>query len=143
MFRAVLVFATVSVFGIGQAQSGPPKELASLQGTWVMTSINGEHVDGSQPELTMTFAQDQYSQALAGQVTERGTIRLDPSKKPIAVDFVIAEGRDAKQTQFGVIEIGADKLTIKLNAPGAPDRPVDVIPAQGFLVIELAKKPKV
>jgi uncharacterized protein (TIGR03067 family) len=124
------------------AQSGASKELMSLQGTWVMTSINGEVVDGTKPELTMTFTNDRYSQALNGQVVERGTIKLDPSKKPMPVDFVIAEGKDANTTQLGVIQITDEGFTAKLNAPGAPERPADFTPADGFLVFVMAKRGK-
>lgn len=118
------------------------KELASMQGTWVMTSFNGEATDGSQPELTVTFADDKYSQSLNGQVTERGTIKLDPSKKPMAIDFIITEGEDANKTQLGVVQIAADTITGKLNTPGVLERPTDFVPAEGFVVFVLTRKGK-
>jgi uncharacterized protein (TIGR03067 family) len=138
---AIALVALGTVGGVS-AQSGLSKELKSLQGTWVMTSINGEAVDGSQPELTVTYSDDKYSQSLNGQVTERGTIKLDPSKQPMAIDFVITEGTDANKTQLGVIQIATDAVTGKLNTPGAPQRPTDFVPAEGFIVFVLGKKGK-
>jgi uncharacterized protein (TIGR03067 family) len=140
---AAIALLALGAAGGVSAQSGLSKELTSLQGTWVMTSINGEAVDGSQPELTVTFTDDKYSQSLNGQVTERGTIKLDPSKKPMAIDFVITEGQDANKTQLGVIEIAADSITGKLNTPGVPQRPADFVPAEGCIVFVLKRKGKV
>ena len=108
----------------------------------MLTSVNGQAVDGSMPELTVIFTDDKYTQTLGGQVTERGSIKVDPSKKPMLIDFVITEGDDANKTQLGVIQIGADSITGKLNTPGSTERPTDFTPAEGALVFVMAKRGK-
>ena len=139
--------ATVALLALGtiakvSAQGGLSKELTSLQGTWVMTAINGETVGSAGPELTLTFTEDKYSQTLNGEVNERGTIKLDPSKKPMAIDLLITEGQDANKTQLGVLQITGDSIMGKLSAPGTPDRPTDFTPADGYVVFVMTRKAK-
>jgi len=98
---------------------------AALQGTWVITSINGQSAPEGSPEMTLTFIGDKYHQTLAGQVNERGTIKVDASKKPMTIDLMITEGQDAGKTQLGVIEVSGDTLRANLDTPAAQQRPTD------------------
>jgi uncharacterized protein (TIGR03067 family) len=98
---------------------------AALQGTWVITSINGQSAPEGSPEMTLTVIGDKYHQTLAGQVNERGTIKVDASKKPMTVDLMITEGQDAGKTQLGVIEVSGDTLRANLDTPAAQQRPAD------------------
>ena len=91
--------------------------------------------------MTVTFTGDKYNQTQGGQVVERGTIKLDASKTPLAIDFMIQEGGDANKTQLGVLQITDDTITCKVNAAGATERPKDFVPADGYFVF-LAKKVK-
>jgi uncharacterized protein (TIGR03067 family) len=124
------------------AQDGLSKELTSLQGTWVITMVDGEAVPASNAEVALTIEKDKYSQTLDGQVIERGTIKVDASKKPIAMDLIITEGNDANKTQLGVLDIGEKTIRFKLNTAGETTRPVDFEPADGYFVFVLTKKAK-
>jgi len=124
------------------AQDALSKELTSLQGTWVITMLDGEAVPSGNPEVALTIEKDKYSQTLDGRVIERGTIKLDASKKPIAMDLIITEGDDANKTQLGVLEIGDKTIRFKLNTAGVATRPTDFEPADGYFVFVLAKKAK-
>lgn len=124
------------------AQDGLSKELTSLQGTWVITMLDGEAVPAGNPEVALTIEKDKYSQTLDGQVIERGTIKVDGSKKPIAMDLIITEGNDANKTQLGVLDIGEKTIRFKLNTAGETKRPVDFEPADGYFVFVLTKKAK-
>jgi uncharacterized protein (TIGR03067 family) len=95
-----------------------------LQGTWVITTINGQPLEGS-PETSLTFTGDKYYQSIGADVNERGTIKLDTSKKPMTIDLIIAEGDDAGKTQLGVFEVTGDTLRANLDHPGANQRPSD------------------
>ena len=122
------------------AQSGLSKELTSLQGTWVITSVDGVKVPAGSPEVTLSIDGDKYSQTTDGTVVERGAIRLDPSRKPMVMDLFIAEGTDAHKAQFGVVQIEEGAIKFKLNAPGEPTRPTDFTPAPGYVVFVARKK---
>jgi uncharacterized protein (TIGR03067 family) len=116
------------------------KSAAALQGTWVVTSLNGQAVPEGSPQLTLTFSGDKYHQTLAGQVNERGTFKVDASKKPMTIDLAITEGDDAGKTQLGIVEVTGDTMRCNLDAPGAGQRPADFTVKSG--VMFTAKKQK-
>jgi uncharacterized protein (TIGR03067 family) len=135
---AVLTLLTAGL----SAQSATPKALDGLQGTWVLTSINGQDLAGSGASMTLVFAADKYSQTVNGEVNERGTIKLGEDKKPMTIDLIITEGSDANKTQLGLIEITGNTMKLKLAVPGATDRPTDFAPAPeaGYLLAIATKK---
>jgi uncharacterized protein (TIGR03067 family) len=134
-------------FGAGAlAQGAKPADpnasaLAGLQGKWVITSLNGQAVGEGGMEVSLTFTGDKYAQAMNGEINERGTIKLDASKKPMTIDLIITEGGDAGKTQLGVFEVSADKLTANLDTPGAGQRPADFSQREGTLLF-LASRAK-
>ena len=113
------------------------KATAALQGTWVLTSINGQPVGD---ELTLTITGDKYHQTLSGTVNERGTLKVDASKKPMTIDLAIAEGSDAGKTQLGIIEVTGDTIRGNLDTPGAGQRPADFTIKDGAIMFEGKKK---
>jgi hypothetical protein len=54
-------------------------------------------------------------------VNERGTIKLDASKKPAWIDLTITEGADAGKLQVGVIEVTGN-VSKTSRAPFRPSR---------------------
>jgi len=146
MIRAATLAAFV-MFVAGQggqnaaSTSAAAKALASIQGTWVVSTINGQALADSGTEMTLTVTGDKYAQSVNGEVNERGTLKLDPSKKPMTLDLNIVEGNDGGKLQLGVIEITGDTLTGKLGVPGEPTRPTSMAPEEGyFLVVAVRKK---
>ena len=107
---------------------------------WLITSVNGQSGEGSS-QLTLTFTGDEYHQTLDGQVNERGTIKLDASKKPMTIDLIITEGSDAGKTQLGIIEVSGDTIRANLDAPGGQQRPTDFAIKDGTLMFVATKKP--
>jgi uncharacterized protein (TIGR03067 family) len=118
-----------------------PKELVALQGTWVITSGNGQAImEGA--ELAFVISGDKYTQTLNGVIVERGSLRVDASRKLMAVDFVITVGRDQGKTQLGVWELAGNTLTGRMGEAGATDRPTDLAPSPGYWVFVATKKAK-
>jgi uncharacterized protein (TIGR03067 family) len=118
------------------------KQAAALQGTWIITSINGQAAAPGTPQLTLTFTGDKYHQAVDGVVNERGTIKLDASKKPMTFDLAITEGQDTGKAQLGIIEVIGDKLRASLDQPNAGKRPADFEMRPGEIaVVGQRKKP--
>jgi len=117
-----LALIMLFVSGAAARQEALSTELTALQGSWTIVSINGQAVD---PDLTLSvsFAGNKYTQSLNGQAIESGTVKLDATKKPIAVDFAILTGDDAGKLQLGILEIGEDTLTFAMSEAGATDRP--------------------
>ena len=113
------------------------KGAAALQGTWVLTSVNGQPLSD---ELTLTITGDKYHQTVGGTVNERGTIKVDASKKPMTIDLAIAEGSDAGKTQLGIIEVTGDTIRGNLDTPGAGQRPADFTVKDGAILFVGKKK---
>ena len=90
------------------------KAAAALDGTWVLTSINGEPLSD---ELTLTIAGGKYHQTVGGTINERGTIKIDASKKPMTIDLAITEGSDAGKTQLGIVEVTGDTISVPRTSP--------------------------
>jgi len=121
------------------AQTSVPKELAALQGTWVILTANGQSAEGG-PEITLTITGDKYNQGVNGEIVERGTIKVDASKKPMTIDLNIAEGDDAGKLQLGVIEVNGASMSGNFGAPGSTARPAGLTSADGAFVFTAKKK---
>jgi uncharacterized protein (TIGR03067 family) len=103
-----------------------PKELAALQGTWQVVSMNGESPSDQGAENAFVVNGSAYQEIVNGAIDETGTIKLDATKKPIWFDLSIEQGNDAGTFQPGVIEIGTDTFAAAFTAPGDTSRPTDV-----------------
>jgi uncharacterized protein (TIGR03067 family) len=111
-----------------------PKELQPLQGRWLVTSINGADVDPADMAVFRILG-DQYMQGVKGKLVERGRIKVDASKTPMAIDFVIAAGRHNGLTQLGIVEVTDGVIKFHLNLPAMKDRPADFTPRDGFQIV--------
>ena len=137
---AMLLTLTAGALAQGAKPADPnAAALASLQGKWVIASLNGQSVGEGGMEVSLTFTGDKYAQTMNGEVNERGSIKLDASKKPMTIDLMITEGDDAGKTQLGVIEVTGDKLTANFDIPGAGQRPPDLSPREGSLLFMATK----
>ena len=85
-FLAGITLVT-SLFAQGAKPQVKPKPqvakgAAALQGTWAVSSVNGEEPTPGN-ELTLTFEGNKYHQTYGGKVNERGTFTVDAAKKPM------------------------------------------------------------
>jgi uncharacterized protein (TIGR03067 family) len=115
------------------------KTLTELQGAWVFATVNGNDTTG-QPEIIITITDNKYVQTINGDVVERGTFKIDDTKKPIQVDLTIGEGQDAGKTQLGVMELSGGVLKAKMATAGEATRPTDFAPADEAFAFTAVKK---
>jgi uncharacterized protein (TIGR03067 family) len=59
-----------------------------------------------------------------GEVNEQGTIRLDQTKVPMTIDFIVTESPTVTLTQLGVLEVAGETLRLHINR-GTTARPSD------------------
>ena len=122
-------FAQTKPAPAGQTKSAPAAPVAAglkpLQGTWVLTTPDGQPLAQS-GDLTITITGDKYAQAVAGTVNERGSIKLDTTKKPAWIDLTITEGSDAGKLQVGLIEVTGNTMKGVLSPPGDTTRPASL-----------------
>lgn len=121
MTRAFLLLA-VLLFVSAPSQGDVQKTLERFQGTWVITSVEGEGIPAG-VHVALTLSGDKYQGFKQGKVDERGSIKVDAAAKPMTIDFAIVEGIHAGKTQLGLVEIGGDTMTLVLAEPGAAVRP--------------------
>ena len=136
----ITIVATLAIAATVVADQSKERALKALQGTWVITTLNGQAAASGSPELALTFTDDKYHQTLGGQVNERGSVKVDATKKPMTIDLIITEGSDAGKTQLGIIEISGETMRANLDTPGAMQRPTDFTAKEGFLLFEAKKK---
>jgi uncharacterized protein (TIGR03067 family) len=132
MLRSLNIALVLSLFGAMAAFGAPrPKadteDLAKLEGTWEFTSWDhyGRPLDAESRETaSWSVKGDKYTFQIQG-IAEEGTIKLDPSKKPAAIDLAITEGKDKGKAQLGIYKIEKDTITFCLARPGMTERPTD------------------
>jgi uncharacterized protein (TIGR03067 family) len=111
-----MLLGTGVVLTFAQMAEEAPK---SLQGTWAATKAerDGQAADDVVGHrLSVTGSRFQI-QSKDGMPLYAGTIRVDPSAKPAAIDFAHTEGALKGQTWKGIYALDADTLTICDNAP--------------------------
>ena len=138
--------APLGAQGAGQAAKpatpAMSKVLAQVQGTWVFTHTDGQSLEGSGQEISVTITDNKYVQTVNGQVVERGTFKIDDTKKPWTIDISITEGQEAGQTQLGVVQINGDTMVGKLADTGATARPTDFSQSEGAFVFTAVRRKK-
>jgi uncharacterized protein (TIGR03067 family) len=103
-------------------QGDPKNPLALFQGSWVLTSLEGEGLPAG-IHVGLGFSGDTYQGLRSGKIDERGTIKIDAAASPMAIDLVITEGKYAGKTQLGLVDVAGDAMTLVLAEPGATVRP--------------------
>ena len=145
MTRVATVLVVVLMSAGVLAQGTPPaggkpqpldKAFAPLQGTWVINDIDGK----APPAMLLIFKGDKYEQQVGETINERGTIKLNATQKPTAIDLVIEEGDDAKKVQLGIVEVTGETMKLKLAMPAATTRPKSFNAEAGFLLVNLTKR---
>ena len=101
------------------------KDLKALEGTW--KAVKGEEggkdvAAGEIRKYELAIKGDKYTLRVNGEEQEQGTLKLDPSKKPKAVDLKITKGEDVGKDQYAVYQVEGDKFMLCF-APVGKDRP--------------------
>lgn len=91
----------------------------NLQGAWIATSAEREGKAADEVVgHRLSFAGDSFQiQSKDGKALYAGTVRMDPSAKPAAIDFEHREGVLNGKAWKGIYAVNGDTLTICDNAP--------------------------
>jgi uncharacterized protein (TIGR03067 family) len=106
--------------GLGPAFAQPAEEAQKkLQGTWSATKA--EH-DGNGAddvvEHRLSFTDNRFQiRSKDGKLLYEGTLRVEPSTQPTAIDFEHTEGTLKGKTWKGIYALDGDTLTICDNEP--------------------------
>jgi len=128
---------TVVAAVAAHTQDAVSKEMEPVQGTWVMTQINGDATPG---DTALVISGSKYSETVNGTVDESGIFKIDASKTPMTVDLIIQEGDATGKTQLGIFDVKGDTMRLLLNTAGDRTRPTSLEKADGELFIVAQKK---
>jgi uncharacterized protein (TIGR03067 family) len=89
-------------------------ELGKLQGSWTMTAleINGERLPPEKFQNTRLEITGNRYITDTGRGAHEATLKLDPTKKPKAIDMTFVDGPNKGDTAEGIYKLDADTLTI-------------------------------
>ena len=125
------------------------KDQEALQGAWrAESSERGGKAQGEEAkEHLLVFEKDTFTIKRGDQVLLRGTFKLDPTKKPKAIDMTVTEGRgddDKGKEVHGIYELTKDGLRWCASEPGNADRPKEFTTKEGSkdLLVTLKKEKK-
>ncbi len=148
-------FLLCSLMAVILGSAGPvraddaKKDEDKLQGTWQATEAvaNGKPVPKEQLErMKVVFAGDTMSIFPPdgdGKKSVENTFRVDPSKKPKAIDATRAEGDSKGKVAKGIYELDGDALKLCLSARLEKDRPTEfAAPEKSGLVLLTLKRVK-
>lgn len=124
--RALL---TVTVLACGVALAAPipkgekPKpDAEAILGAWVLDKFEGEDQPPPGVTIKFNFSKDgKLAIELGDQMREKGGYKLDPSKKPKAIDITDPEG----DAGLGIYELDGDTLKICLVDDKNAARPTE------------------
>ncbi len=124
-----------SVLGQAHADAAAGKD---LQGTWIAVQAKRDgRSAGDTVGNRLLFTGSHFAiQSKDGRTLYAGTITLDPSARPPAIDFEHTEGVLRGETWQGIYELDGDSLTICDDAPdvGQP-RPAAFDANNGYIVL--------
>jgi uncharacterized protein (TIGR03067 family) len=114
----LLVPTTVLLLGAGDAD----KDRKQLQGTWsvVMAKLGGKKPSKAELKDVKVIFHGNLMTLQYGR-EEKGTFKLDASKKPKAMDVTL-ERKGKKETALFIYELNGDKLKLCWRKPGG-ERP--------------------
>jgi uncharacterized protein (TIGR03067 family) len=129
----VLVIAAMIVVVPVMAEDVAKKEMAQLEGEWSM--VSGEANGAAMPEAMVKtgkrVAKDgETTILLSRQVYFKAKFRIDPTKKPKAIDYTMTAGPTKGKTHLGIYDLDGETVKFCFAAPGK-DRPTDFTAKEG------------
>jgi uncharacterized protein (TIGR03067 family) len=143
-FALLAVLAGFGVVGIPAAADDAKDDLKKLDGTWTM--VSGEKDGKPLPENIVKTAKlvikgDEHDVKI-GDVVYKGTHKLDPTKKPKAIDATDTDGPFKGKTVLGIYAVEGDTFKVCFAEPGK-DRPKEFSTKSGTgHILDVWKKEK-
>jgi uncharacterized protein (TIGR03067 family) len=140
----VSLFLTLSLSCLSRADDAKD-DAKSMDGTWLASAaeLGGEKFPDEVTKTIKLVVGDGKYTVTVGKDPDKGTVKLDPSKKPKSVDITGTEGPNKGKTILAIYEIKDDTLKVCYDLSGKA-RPTEFKTAkdtQLFLVTYTREKP--
>ena len=133
----IRLFLTAVVLALAAVNPKAVQDKTPLEGAWRVVSgaVTGRVAETGDATPVLTVNGDTSTQAVDGEVNERGTLRLDHTQMPMTIDFIVTESPTVTLTQLGVVEVVGATLRLHINR-GTTTRPSDfkALP-ENFLIV--------
>jgi len=140
----VLVVLLPALLAADRAEEAVKKELRKFQGAWKFVSLEagGKTLPEEDYKAALLVIDGDKHTTKNGAATYSGTLKIDPGKKPKAIDFRFSDGPEKGKTAHGIYEFDGDTLKVCVGLVGK-DRPAAFVskPGSGH-VLEVLKRTK-
>lgn len=113
------------VVGLVSAREAADKELDKFQGKWELTSSEKDGKKQS-AEMTRTVTGSSYTMTVKGKEAGKGTIKVDASASPKAIDIV----REGGKPMLGIYAFEGEEQKVCFAPPGK-ERPKEFTSKDG------------
>jgi uncharacterized protein (TIGR03067 family) len=126
--------------------SDDAKEIEAMQGTWLPTTaeLGGQKFpDEVRKSIKLVLKGDQYTVTVGTEGNDRGTVKVNSSAKPKAMDITGTDGPNKGKTFPCIYELTGDTLKVCYDLSGKA-RPADFSTKPGtqlYLVTYQRQKP--
>ncbi len=102
-----------------------------IEGDWQGVSLEQDgNKNDDADNFTVKIKDGKYELKIGDEATGKGKLKLDPTKKPHAMDILVEEGAASGQTQLGIYEIKDGMLKVCFAQPDKP-RPTEFSAKEG------------
>jgi uncharacterized protein (TIGR03067 family) len=137
--QGVVALAVGLALFLGARGGDPPGpgDREKMQGTWKASSatIHGEPAPKDELDrLVVTFRDDRLIMPVEGELKVVARYRLDPGRRPHAIDLDVRQGPEQGKTALGIYEVDGDALKLCVARPGT-ERPAEFVSKAGSAVM--------
>lgn len=138
-------WATLGLARLVPNEMDDSDDASSTDGTWLASAaeLGGEKFpDEVRKSISLVIDDGKYT-VMVGKNPDRGTVKLDPSKKPMEIDITGTEGPNKGKTFLAIYEKTGDTLRVCYDLSGKA-RPAEFKSEKGtlqFLVTYERRKP--
>jgi uncharacterized protein (TIGR03067 family) len=125
--------AVVVLVGSVAGQEDAKKDMAKLEGEWLMVSgeASGQRLPEEAVKSGKRVAKDgETTITIMGRVYFKAKVTIDTAKKPRAIDYVMTEGPTKGKKHLGIYELEGDTVKFCFAAPGK-ERPEEFSAKEG------------
>ena len=125
MSRLAALATLIAVTGL--SAQDVTKEMEKLNGVWVATSADSGGVKvpaDDVKDFKLTIKGGEYTASL-GKEEQKGTLKIDPTKKPMTMDITLDTGPNKGKTQLAIYELQAGVLKVCVSDIDKKERPTN------------------